>query len=204
MMIRHALFCLLAACVIYPLHAAPFERQTDDFAREIDAARQQGKLLAVLFELEDCPNCRELKAEVLSKSAANAFEQHFHTVSLTVDQQGNITTPSGETLPRDQWAGKLGVFATPAFGFFDGKGQYIYRHLGTLSSPEELVLLGRYIVEQAFEDAPWSVWRDAQSGATAAIHDDGHAEHDGHAGHDDSHAEHNGSSDGSSYSMDCH
>jgi thioredoxin-related protein len=182
-MIRAALsslFISLAAFAAAPLQGAPFERHTDDLARETRSAGQEGKLLAVLFELEDCPNCRELRADVLSKARATAFERHFRTVSVTIDARKNpLTLPDGASLPRGEWALKLGIYATPALGFFDGKGQLVYRHLGTLSSAEELVLLGRYIAEEAFDEAPWFIWRDLQLGKTAASgHGHGAVAHD--------------------------
>ncbi|GHT87748.1 hypothetical protein AGMMS49543_24490 [Betaproteobacteria bacterium] len=170
-----ALVALSAGLISPPLQAAPFERHADNLAREVQAAHRDGKQLAVLFELSDCPSCHELKAEVLSKPGAGAFEQHFRTVSVTIDQQGELTTPRGDKQPRDQWATRLGVFATPALGFFDEKGQLVYRHLGTLHSAEELILLGRYIAEQGFEDAPWTDWRDAHLGEVKA---EGHETHD--------------------------
>jgi thioredoxin-related protein len=199
LILRQTLFVLslfvlsLLAPGLLPVQAAvpasstvppPFSRHADDFAQETQAAQKEGKLLAVLFELQDCPNCRQLKAEVLAKNPAGEIERHFRTVSVTVDQPGDITTPRGEKLPRSQWADKVGVFATPALGFFDGKGQLVYRHLGTLSTAEELILLGRYITEQAFEDAPWPDWRATQVDDKAARgkdHEHAHAAHD----HDD-------------------
>lgn len=195
---------LSAGLVSLPLQAAPFERHADNLAQEVQAAHHEGKQLAVLFELTDCPNCHELKAEVLSKSQAGAFEQHFRTVSVTVDQHGELTTPRGEKLPRDQWATQLGVFATPAVGFFDDQGQLVYRHLGTLHSPQELILLGRYIAEQAFDDAPWSDWRDAHlSEAPNKAHHPNAPEH--HEQHDHQrHEEHAHNTHTTLLPPDCH
>ena len=202
---------LCAGLVSLPLQAAPFERHADNLAQEVQAAHKDGKQLAVLFELSDCPNCHELKAEVLSKTQAGAFEQHFRTVSVTIDQQGELTTPRGDKLSREQWATQVGVFATPALGFFDDKCQLVYRHLGTLHSPQELILLGRYIAEQGFEDAPWTDWRDAHLSEVKAEGHESHAgthhpgAHEHHEQHDhQQHAEHAHNANTTLLPPDCH
>jgi thioredoxin-related protein len=157
---RHFLPFLAAALLALPAQSAPFARGADDLAVEARAAAREGKLLAVLFEQRDCDYCHALR-ETLAQRAAASFEQRFRTVHVAIDRADIIETPKGDALPRPQWAEKLGVFATPAIVFFDGEGGLVYRHLGALSSPEELILLGRFIHEQAYEEAPWGAYRDA-------------------------------------------
>ena len=160
--------------------SAPFERAVDDLASEARAAAVEGKLLAVLFEQKDCDYCRALRADVLSNDKAAAFGKNFRTVRVAFDQSDTIKPPKGESLPRPQWAEKLGVFATPAFVFFDGTGNFVYRHLGTLSSPEELILLGQFIRDEAYEQLPWTAYRDAHGGATTIRRAEKHKDHAQH------------------------
>ncbi|MDR2261518.1 MAG: thioredoxin fold domain-containing protein [Azoarcus sp.] len=157
---RGVLPFLAAFLIALPARGALFEHDADDLAAEVRAAAREGKLLAVLFEQRDCDHCRALRAEVLAHGEAEAFARRYRTVKVAIDRAEAIKTPQGDSLPRWQWAGKLGVVATPAFIFFDGGG-IVYRHLGTLSSPGELILLGRFIHERAYEEAPWAAYRDA-------------------------------------------
>jgi thioredoxin-related protein len=170
-----------------PVWSAPFERAADDLASEARAAAMEGKLLAVLFEQKDCDYCHVLRADVLSNDKAEVFGKIFRSIRVAIDQSDTIKPPKGESLPRSQWAEKLGVFATPAFVFFDGEGNFVYRHLGTLASPEELILLGQFIRDEAYEQLPWTVWRDAHGGVTtirrAEEHKDPHKEHAQHQHH---------------------
>ncbi|MDR2093164.1 MAG: thioredoxin fold domain-containing protein [Azoarcus sp.] len=152
--------CLAACLIALPARGALFEQGADDLAAEARAAAREGKLLAVLFEQEDCDFCRALR-EVLAHGKAASFAQGYRTVKVAIDRAETITTPKGDSLPSAQWAERLGIVGTPAFVFFDGGGAIVYRHLGTLSSPGELILLGRFIHEQAYEEAPWAAYRDA-------------------------------------------
>ncbi|MDR1463049.1 MAG: thioredoxin fold domain-containing protein [Azoarcus sp.] len=159
---KRFLLLLAAFFTALPAQGEPFGRGADDLAAETRAAAEEGKLLAVLFEQQDCVYCHALRNEVLTHGEAAVFEQRFRTVKVAIDVADALKTPKGDSLPSAaQWAEKLGVSGTPAFVFFDGEGGLVYRHTGTLSSPRELILLGRFIHEQAYEEAPWAAYRDA-------------------------------------------
>jgi thioredoxin-related protein len=146
----------LCLALPFPAQAALFQSggALDSEARMAGAEQ---KLLIVLFELEDCDYCRALRADVFpAKGLEKRLNAHFRTVAVYLDGDEAITTPSGETLPRKAWAEKLRVLGTPAFIFFDGQGQLVYRHLGSVADAAELQLLASYVQNAAYEEQPWS------------------------------------------------
>jgi thioredoxin-related protein len=155
----------LAACLFFtlPAQAALFQDSSPELAQETQKAAQEGQLLVVLFELEDCDLCRRLKADVFSgHETERLFSRHFRTVSVNLDHSADITTPDGKALPRQAWASRIGVLGTPALVFFDARGRLIYRHLGPVADGAELLLLGRYVRTEAFDDLPWALYRQDQ------------------------------------------
>ncbi|WP_026685444.1 thioredoxin family protein [Azovibrio restrictus] len=154
---------LLLLCLTLPVRAALFENQGTALEQELAQARQSGRLLVVLFELENCPTCLQLKREVLSKpDAQRLFGRRFRTVTVNLDTQAEVTTPAGEHLPTRAWAQQIGVLGTPALVFFDARGQILYRHLGPVADCPELVLLGRFVADREFENQPYLAYLQGQ------------------------------------------
>lgn len=166
---RLALWATLL-CAALPAQAALFQNGSTDLERELRLARQDGKQLVVLFELENCDACRQLRQRVLSDpNAERLFGRRFRTVTVNLDSPAQLTTPTGQTLAPQAWARQIGVLGTPALAFFDGKGQLAYRHLGALADCPELVLLGRFVATQEFENQPYSLYLQEQFAQQRAI-----------------------------------
>jgi thioredoxin-related protein len=160
---RLPLAFLLLFFLALPAQAALFQNVSSKLAGEAQKAQQEGKLLVVLFELEDCDICQRLKADVFSEyDTERQFGRDFRAVSVSLDQDAEITTPDGKIMSRQRWAQQIGVVGTPAFAFFDGHGKLLYRHLGPVANRQELLLLGRYVRTEAFENLPWSVYLEQQ------------------------------------------
>ncbi|MDR1646421.1 MAG: hypothetical protein LBR88_00030 [Zoogloeaceae bacterium] len=162
------LFCLtlaFAATSPWAAEAASplFPLAEDSLLAAAQTARVEKKMLVALLELEDCDNCRSLRARVLeTPEARRDFGRDFHTVALRLDSDAALTLPDGERVSRRQWANRLDVFGAPAFIFFDSGGKTRYRHLGGIADVAELLALGRYISTAAYEEAPWGAWRAQQ------------------------------------------
>jgi thioredoxin-related protein len=71
-----------------------------------------------------------------------------------VDFQGNNTTEKAFALTHR-------ARATPTFLFFDLDGQPVTRFTGATQTPEEFLLLGRYVVEGAYKNHPFNVYKKA-------------------------------------------
>ncbi|MBW7901737.1 MAG: thioredoxin fold domain-containing protein [Rhodocyclaceae bacterium] len=157
----HRLARLLAAAALALAaglaQAELFATTAVDLARESAQGGRDGKLLAVLFEQDDCAACRELRQKVLGdKATGQAIAARYRTVAVDLSAAGELVTPDGKTLPAKDWAARLRVPGTPALAFFDARGRLLYRHVGPLADGRELQLLGRYVASEEYERRPFS------------------------------------------------
>lgn len=149
----------LAQAELFPLAPAA----NADLAREVAAGSREGRLLAVLFEQEDCDACRQLRSKVLSNKATEKdFAARYRSVAVNLSADAELVTPGGQSLAPKRWAERLRVVGTPAVAFFDGKGRLLYRHVGPLASGRELELLGRYVATEEYERRPFAAYLQAQ------------------------------------------
>ena len=68
-----------------------FDASLGDYAAELKAARQQGKLgVLLVYEAEGCPFCKRMREQVLSQPEVQQyFQRHFSIFSLDIN--GSIT-----------------------------------------------------------------------------------------------------------------
>lgn len=118
-----------------------------DLREELQVARDEGKLgMLLFFEAESCPYCQHMIRRVFNqKKVQDWYGERF--VSISVDIHGDIelTDFDGITLPSKVFSDHRKVFLTPLIAFIDLEGNEVYRHLGMIRTPEELLLLGEYI-----------------------------------------------------------
>jgi len=136
-------------------YAALFARTVDNLQREVEAARAEGKKLAVAFTLPDCPGCQEMERAVYpDMRTEKKFGRSFRTVRLDISRTEPITDALGaSTVPADL-AKRLRAIGTPSFAFFAGDGSFLYRHTGTLDRAG-LRKLGDYVARAEFEKFPF-------------------------------------------------
>lgn len=148
---------LLGLCVVsLKLSAAAlFSEQQRDLAAANQQAVAQGQGLAVAFELSDCPQCQQMREQVYGQPTAQAaYQAHYLTRQVQLDDPGLLTTPEGLSLSAADWAKRLGIYGTPAFAFFDKQGQLLARHQGPLSG-EDLIRLADYVQQEDYERQPF-------------------------------------------------
>lgn len=142
-------------------HSHFFMAKMGDFKEELGAARQEGKQgVLIMFEMDECPFCARMKSTVLNQSEVQDwFRRHFLIYSVDVkggtemqDFQGNPTTEKAFALANR-------ARATPVFIFFDLDGNPITRFTGATQTPEEFLLLGRYVVESAYKTQPFNLYK---------------------------------------------
>lgn len=132
-----------------------------DLPEEMQLARDEGKLGMLLFFMADaCPYCQHMLHKVLNrKHVQDWYQERF--VSIAVDIHGDVelTDFDGITLPSKVFADHRRVFMTPVLSFLDLNGNEIYRHLGMIRTPEEMLLLGEYIEGQHYFDTEYRVFK---------------------------------------------
>lgn len=149
---------LLAACVFSGQAAAAlFDVEGKDIRAELQAAKREGRRLAVFFELPDCPDCLEMKRRVFSDRQVEAdFGQSYRTVRIDLASISPILDAQGEARTPQELAEQLRVFATPSFAFFAADGSLEYRHTGALERPSDFLRLGRFVARAIYEAQPFS------------------------------------------------
>ena len=144
-----------------------FNQTFGDFSEELENAREQGKKgILIMFEMEECPFCHRMKQRVLNrKDVQDYFREHFLIFSVDIEGDIEITDFKGNpTTMKDFVFRQFRVRATPVFQFFDLEGNPIRRgrYTGATRDAEEFLLLGRYIVEEAYRKTSFTRYKRSQ------------------------------------------
>ncbi|MDR1709413.1 MAG: thioredoxin fold domain-containing protein [Candidatus Accumulibacter sp.] len=148
---------LIALAVSTPASAALFGGAAGDIAAEVRAAGREGRRVAVLFELPDCPECLKMKRAVFSDPGVEkAFGSRYRTVRVDLGSAAPLVDADGQRRAPEEIAGRWRVFAAPSFVFLDAAGQPEYLHTGSLTRPADFISLGRFVAEAIYEERPFS------------------------------------------------
>lgn len=156
MKIKHftlAVIALLSSTV----HAALFDTPARNLQADVQQARQEKKIVAVLATLPDCPSCAKMERTVFNrKDIENLFNKDLISRRIDITSDSNIISANGKEVPIKQFAGQFHVFATPSFLFFDTQGNFLYRYSGELKSPQFKKLIN-YVTHGEYEQRPFAV-----------------------------------------------
>ena len=141
-----------------------FDQTFGDFSEELENAREQGKKgILIMFEQEECPFCHRMKQTVLNrKDVQDYFRKHFLVFTVDIEGDIEITDFQGRPTTMKEFAFKqFRVRATPVFQFFDLQGNPVKRgrYTGATRNAEEFLLLGRFIVEDAWKKTNFSRYK---------------------------------------------
>ena len=137
-----------------------------DFTEELANARNSGKQgILIMFEMDECPFCHRMKTTVLNQPDVQAyFREHFLIFAVDIEGDVEITDFKGKPTTMKDFAFKqYRVRATPVFAFFDLDGNLIpgARFTGATRDKDEFMLLGRYVVEAAYKEQPFTRYKRA-------------------------------------------
>jgi len=169
---------LLSTLVFVAASAAPVAAEPRDpgqyffndtfgnFAEELATARASGKKgILIMFEMDECPFCHRMKTTVLNQpEVQDYFRENFLIFPVDIEGDVEITDFQGNVTTMKDFAFKqYRVRATPVFAFFDLDGNYIKpaRFTGATRDKEEFMLLGRYVVEGAYAEQPFTRYKRA-------------------------------------------
>lgn len=89
-----------------------------DMAEDIEAARADGKRLAIVFEQRGCVYCAKMHEELLTDPEVRDFiEANFHVVQYNMFGDEEVTDLDGEVLTEKTAARKWGYVFTPTIVF---------------------------------------------------------------------------------------
>ena len=151
---------LLVALAPLAAHAAElrdaqsfFNLNMGDLRAEAAEAKSDGKkALMVMFEQEGCPGCRHMRTQVLNrKDVQDYYRANFAPLSLDIWSSVPIRDFANREHTEKAYAQASRVKGTPTFVFYDLGGTEIARFFGVLETPEEFLLLGRYVSSGAYK-----------------------------------------------------
>lgn len=144
-----------------------FHPKLGDFKEELAVAREEGKKgIMLFFEMDDCPFCARMKATILNQPDVQQFyRQHF--LLYPIDTQGDtpMTDFTGKETIEKTFALENRVRATPTLIFFDLDGKPVTRHTGPTKDKQEFLLLGRYVIEEAYKQGPFARYKQSHGAA---------------------------------------
>jgi thioredoxin-related protein len=162
--------CLVFALLAAAAQAAPrdvesyfFQPALGDFKVELASAKHQGKAgVFLFFEMDDCPWCARMKANVLNQSEVqDYYRQHFLVYSVDVKGDLPITDFVGHATTEKAFALDNRVRATPTMLFIDPDGKIVTRYTGPTRDASEMLLLGHYVVDQVYLKMPFTQYKQA-------------------------------------------
>ncbi|MHA1546131.1 MAG: thioredoxin family protein [Alphaproteobacteria bacterium] len=144
-----------------------------EIADDIDTAHQNGRRLAIMWELKGCPYCRETHFVNFADPVINQYvRENFDVLQLNIIGSRLVTDIDGEQMSEKKLAAKYGVRFTPTFQFFpetaDGLAELapsareIARAPGYLM-PRHFLAFFRFIREKAYESKSFRTYLRANS-----------------------------------------
>jgi thioredoxin-related protein len=131
-----------------------FAQTFGDLPEELEEAKKAGKIgLFLFYEQDGCDYCRRMMQTIFNqRRVQDWYGKRF--VSIAVDIRGDVELKDvdGITLPSKVFAEHRKVNFTPVVSFLDLNGVEIFRKTGMVASPEEFLLMGRYISEERYSD----------------------------------------------------
>jgi thioredoxin-related protein len=140
----------LAAAEAFAASAdAFFDQSLGDFPAELKIAEKAGKQgVLLMFETEECPYCRKMRQQVLSREDVQSyFHRHFGIFSVDVVGSVQITDFSGHETTEKAYARTLKIRGTPTFVIVGVDGRELARLSGATKDAEEFLRFGRYVAE---------------------------------------------------------
>jgi len=158
------LLALLAFPVLAETRSAEesfFQPSLGDLRSDLTDLRQEHKTgVLLMFEMDDCPFCERMKHTVLNQSEVqDYYRKHFIIYPMDTRGDAALTDFKGNATTEKAFALQQRARATPTFIFYDDSGNEITRFTGITQNVKEFMLLGRYVVEGAYKNMPFNVYR---------------------------------------------
>jgi len=146
-----------------------------DMNEDLALAAENGKRLAVIFELEGCPYCRETHmVNFADTEIRNYIREHFEMVQIDMKGSAEVTDFDGEILSESKLRKKWGIRFSPTIIFFgdpppDGaaaniKDLEVSRMQGYFR-PNYFIAMFRYVRDKVYESQAFPAYVKAQMAA---------------------------------------
>lgn len=143
-----------------------FDPFLGDFQAELVEAKRAGKQgIMVMYHFEDCPSCKWMKANILSREDVQAhYRKRF--VLLPLDTLGalTITDFSGKEWTEKEFARSVPIRGTPTFIFYDLDGKPVAKHVGRMQDPVDFMLLADFVASGKHRNMDFAQYRQSKQG----------------------------------------
>ena len=141
-----------------------FTQSFGDLPDELRTAKAEGKQgILLFFEAEGCPYCRAMLKRVFSqRPVQDWYQERFLSIAIDIHGDVEIRDFDGITLPSKVFSEHRRVFMTPLVSFIDLNGDEVYRHVGMVKTPEEFLVMGKYIAGKHYFDTEYQVFARQQ------------------------------------------
>lgn len=138
-----------------------FDQNLGDFKAELATAKKEGrKGILLMFEMEGCPFCHRMRETILNQSEVrDYFRKHFLIFSVDVNGDNALVDFAGRETTEKKFAAEQRARATPVFAFYDLDGKQMARFTGAAKDVGEFMLLGRFVVEDAWKTMPFAKYK---------------------------------------------
>ncbi len=142
----------MAALAPRPGHAEFRAESIDNnFPDEIAAAKEQGKLLVIMFQQIGCPYCEKMRARVYpDPKVQKYYTKRFVLIESNIRGSLDVVSPQGKAMTEKKYARKNRVRATPTFIYFDKNGKQALKGTGFMDV-SRFIKAGQYVVKGVYK-----------------------------------------------------
>jgi thioredoxin-related protein len=141
----------------------PFLGDLRDALAEAKSSGRQGVM--VMYHFEECPSCRWMKANILSREDVQA---HFRKrlVLVPIDTLGALTITDfhGREWIEKDFAKSVPIRGTPTFIFYDLDGRPAVVQVGRIKDPHDFMLLADFFATGAYRNQAFAQYRQSKQG----------------------------------------
>ncbi|MCG5501343.1 thioredoxin fold domain-containing protein [Ectothiorhodospira lacustris] len=118
----------------------------------------------VIYVKQDtCHACAMFEHGALSQSPFKAIlDDSLTLVTVNIDTQDRLTLPGGDSVAVGDFLTRMQIHGSPALVFFNTEQEPILVRQGSGQSSEGLALAARYVLDAAYEEAPFAVWLEGR------------------------------------------
>ena len=143
-----------------------FQPFLGDFQAELAEAKRAGKKgVMVMYHFEECPSCKWMKANILSREDVQAYyRERFVLIPLDTLGALTITDFAGREWTEKEFARSVPIKGTPTFIFYSLDGKPVAKHVGRIEDPVDFMLLADFVASGNHRNMNFAEYRQSKQG----------------------------------------
>lgn len=137
-----------------PYSTGIVSERSDDIRKELEKAKNNGKLLMVYFWRGGSPYCGIFEKDVLSREKLRkAINKGYRLIELDVSGGSEVTWLDGEKSDGKTLSSRLGVEEVPTLFFIGGDGDVVFRMPGVWRQTTHLEAATYYVKDGLYKES---------------------------------------------------